>query len=281
MEREAYAALYRIVYDIARTGRTKHVIHSDRLIVMTFFWAVLHDRPISWACKRSNWPRGPLHDLPSASTMSRRLRREPVLQLIKDLFEVVKRRFPQSDLCFIDAKPLPIGNASGDKQAKAGWAAGRIAKGYKLHVILDANGGVRQWAVDAMAPRESKIAPPLIKKLQGSGTLVGDNAYDTNPLYNAAGKRGWQLVAPRRRGTKMGKVKHSKWRNKAHKQMTKQQRKELYIKRAAIERFFGTLTSYGGGLAPLPAHVRTLRRVRLWVQAKLILYHLRLAKKAA
>ncbi len=39
--------------------------------------------------------------------------------------------------------------------------------------------------------------------------------------------------------------------------------------RRQIERFFGNLTSFAGGLAPLPAWVRTLSRVERWVRAKL------------
>ena len=41
--------------------------------------------------------------------------------------------------------------------------------------------------------------------------------------------------------------------------------------RAAIERAFGNLTSWGGGLTCLPPWVRTHRRVHRWVQAKLVL----------
>jgi hypothetical protein len=39
---------------------------------------------------------------------------------------------------------------------------------------------------------------------------------------------------------------------------------------------FGNLTSFGGGLAPQPGWVRTHRRVRRWVQAKLTFNALRM-----
>jgi len=45
--------------------------------------------------------------------------------------------------------------------------------------------------------------------------------------------------------------------------------------RAAIERRFGNLTNWGGGLACRPAWARTHRRVRRWVQAKLVLARLK------
>jgi hypothetical protein len=47
--------------------------------------------------------------------------------------------------------------------------------------------------------------------------------------------------------------------------------KKLYQARRAIERDFGNATAFGGGLAPLPAWVRGLRRVHTWVWAKLLI----------
>jgi hypothetical protein len=45
----------------------------------------------------------------------------------------------------------------------------------------------------------------------------------------------------------------------------------LLAARAEIERQFGNLVNWGGGLTCLPAWVQTHHRVRLWVQAKLVL----------
>jgi hypothetical protein len=282
MERELHRRLYRIVYDLARATRTKRVRHADRVIVMVYFWAVLNDRPTVWACRRGNWPdKAQGLALPSASTMSRRLRGPEVRALIDRVERLLQEREPRDWQCYIDAKPLVIGNCSGDRDARFGYAAGRVAKGYKMHVILDAKRIVRHWHLDTMKPHESKVAPRLIDQLPGTGTLVGDNAYDKNKLYRRAGRRGWQLVARRRKGTKLGKIKHDPWRLRAHRQMTRAQRQELFRRRGAIERFFGQLGNQPGGLGPLPNHVRGLRRVRLWVQAKLILYHLRMPKLAA
>ncbi len=47
--------------------------------------------------------------------------------------------------------------------------------------------------------------------------------------------------------------------------------RELMLLRNTIERSFGNLTNWGGGLTHLPPWVRTHRRVHRWVQAKLIL----------
>ena len=46
---------------------------------------------------------------------------------------------------------------------------------------------------------------------------------------------------------------------------------ELRHERATIERYFGTLSGSGGGLNALPAWVRRLRRVRVWVGAKIVI----------
>jgi hypothetical protein len=50
---------------------------------------------------------------------------------------------------------------------------------------------------------------------------------------------------------------------------------QLLQDRAEVERQLGNLTNWGGGLTCLPAWVRTHRRVRRWVQAKLVLARLK------
>jgi hypothetical protein len=43
------------------------------------------------------------------------------------------------------------------------------------------------------------------------------------------------------------------------------------MSRIGIEQSFGNLTSFGGGLGPLPAWVRRPHRVVVWVAAKLLI----------
>lgn len=52
--------------------------------------------------------------------------------------------------------------------------------------------------------------------------------------------------------------------------------KQLYRLRGTIEEAFGNASSFGGGLAPLPAWVRGLDRVRTWVWAKLLINAVRI-----
>ncbi len=54
---------------------------------------------------------------------------------------------------------------------------------------------------------------------------------------------------------------------------------QLLKERTAIERHFGNLTNWGGGLTHLPPWARTYRRVKRWVQAKLALNAVRRARQ--
>lgn len=47
---------------------------------------------------------------------------------------------------------------------------------------------------------------------------------------------------------------------------------QLLHDRGGIERRFGLLVSFGGGLTGLPAWVRTPHRVALWVHGKLLIF---------
>src|SRR5438046_1032121 len=83
--------LARVIAAAARRGvrPRRRPQYSDRLIVLMFFWAVWHDRPLCWACDRSHYGRlfRPRR-LPSISRFSRRLRSarvQSILQRVHDL----------------------------------------------------------------------------------------------------------------------------------------------------------------------------------------------------
>jgi hypothetical protein len=93
-------------------------------------------------------------------------------------------------------------------------------------------------------------------------------------------RHGGQLVAARRMGSHRGPAagRHSPARLRCKdllENTVSRFGRELHDPRRGIEREFGYLTSTGGLLTRLPAWVRTYPRVRLWVQAKLILAQLR------
>ena len=103
---------------------------SDRRIVEVHLWAVLHDRPVSWAVQPRHWPpHRRSQKLPSDATMSRRLKRLGVLQLLEALEDLLCVGLPMLMAMNIDAMPLPVGGHGKDPDAAWGRAANGRAKG--------------------------------------------------------------------------------------------------------------------------------------------------------
>ena len=122
-----------------------------------------------------------------------------------------------------------------------------------------------------MNTAEPDVAARLIRRAHCSGYVLGDKSYDNNSLHQAATDCGCQLVAQRKRpNTGLGHGKQTAGRLRSMALLQQEFGKALLDCRDAIERSFGWLTNHSGGLAPLPAWVRRLDRVTMWVQAKLI-----------
>jgi len=67
MERERWLLMYRAALRLDKTSCRG--LFSAAAILGVFFWAVLHDRPVCWACRADNWPLGLWrYALPSQST---------------------------------------------------------------------------------------------------------------------------------------------------------------------------------------------------------------------
>ena len=276
MENELWKKVYQKVTEVARNRSLKRATYTHADIVLTYLWAVLHDRPIYWACKKTNWPiyyrRKPL---PNPSTMTRRLRTLHIQKLLREIESHLVNLIPRSVCRYIDAKPLPIGGCSKDKQSKFGRGASCIARGYKLYAVSDIQQGFVQWTIRPMNQNEAKVATDLISNLDSGGYLVGDGAYDSNRLYDIASKRSVQLIAcHRKKGKALGHRRHSPYRLRSRELLERPFGQSLIKGRTSIERMFGNLVSFAGGLKPLPHWVRTLFRVELWVRSKMILYHL-------
>lgn len=277
MESELYRKVYQLISKIANGRTIKRATFFDADIVLTYLWAVLHDRPIYWACQKKNWPiyyrRRPL---PTASTMTRRLRKQGVQNLLKETEQTLIKQF-QPGLCrWIDSKPLTIGRHSKDQQSGFGSAAGLMAVGYKIHTIADSSQGFAAWTVRPMQHSDSTVAKELMAQLSEQGYLIGDGAYDKNDLYELAGNKSIQLLTPQRiRDAKnLGHRRHSKYRIKAMCMKDTYFGQGLLDSRDQIERMYGQLTNLGCGLSPLPNWVRTMFRVEMWVRAKLIFYQI-------
>lgn len=281
MEHQLFRAIVQALKDCDKGRRRVECVFQDVDIAAVWFWAVIHDRPVSWAVQRRHWPLWHRGALPSNSTMSRRLKTTSV----RALLQALERRLtaPSRPGLFwkLDGKPLPIGGCSRDRQAGYGRAAGTKAKGYKLHAILGADGCIAAWRLAPMNKDERVMAERLLKQAEIQGYIVADGNYDSNRLHAVCDERGnRQLVTRRRYGPKRGT---------GHRRQTPGRLRSIALvenpmpafadgllhDRAAIERDYGNLTNWGGGLVTLPPWVRTYRRVHRWVQAKLTLTALR------
>ncbi len=120
----------------------------------------------------------------------------------------------------------------------------------------------------------------------GGALLLADAGFDSFRLYRAVDRAGATLLT-RLRGPlawseplirKISPARRSAVRAW---QQAPQECEALMRLRLGIERVFAHLTSPGPGLHGLPPWVRGRRRVRLWVDAKIALYHARLLVRRA
>lgn len=276
MERELFVRLIGLLDALPQARRRPPKgRYTDRDIILVWLWAVLHDRPIDWACRRENWP---WHDrkrpLPSGSTMSRRLRDPAIADLVRRLLRSMRVACRDGSMTLIvDGKPLTVSGNSADRDVGFGRACGLMGKGYRLMAITDLAGNVWAFSVQCLKVSEQAATLDLLAELgpRPGTVLLGDGNFDCNKLYERAGENGIQLVAARRykhaRG--VGHHRHSEHRLRALVMMEK----DPYVlwDRRRIEGVFGTLGNVVGGLSPLPNAVRGLRRVERWVTGKLII----------
>ncbi len=274
--RTLWSELYRLVRRVAderpRGGRR----FADWVIVLTFLWAAFNNKPVSWAVQRGNWPGWSLRwipRLPSNTTMCRRLRSGPVTEFLAMVLDAAQAELPRSLVRFIDGKPLPIGGGSKDRQAGYGRAVGGKAMGYKLHALVHQGGRVECYRIAPMNVPEQRMAQRLLRdSAAGPGYDLADGNYDSAQLFALAGLGGTQLITERRHpraGLGHRRQRPARLRSLALTEGGSRFGRDLLDARDQIERYFGNLSSFDAGLGPLPAWVRTHRRVHRWVTAKL------------
>lgn len=98
--------------------------YSDRLIILMWLWAVLHDRSLSWACRRENYsslfrPR----TLPGVSQFCKRLATERFVLVRRLLHEILSAKGHADLLHILDGKALTINDGDfvvyvGEEEAK-------------------------------------------------------------------------------------------------------------------------------------------------------------------
>jgi hypothetical protein len=284
MEHRLWQAIVAVLSTLDNPRTPTRFAFADRDIVAVYYWAVIHDRPITWALDRRHWPPHLRRRArPSDSTMSRRLRSAPVVALLDALERRVTAPTGPGLFWMIDGKPLPIGGCSKDRQAGYGKAAGGKAKGYKLHALVGPDRSIAGWRVAPMNTDERVMAERLLKAAPPAvvGYIVADANYDSNKLHRACDAHGdRQLVTPRRYGPGKGTGHRTQAAGRLRSIALTEGpfpafAERLRLDRSEVERRFANLTNWGGGLACLPAWVRTHRRVRRWVQAKLTLTRLK------
>jgi len=279
MERELWPVLYRLLRQTASDFHQKYVRHQPWTLVAVALWAALHDRPLSWACRAHNWTTTRLRPfrLPSASTLSRRLFSVGVGLLWRALEQRIRDAGEPRLLSFIDGKPLTVSGVSGDPDAAYGRGAGEMSKGFKLHAVWSCRAVPEAWEVTPINVGETTVARRLLPQLSHGGYLLADSNYDCSRLSDVAAECGYQLVTPHRHpNSGKGHRYQSPHRRRSIELSRSDYGKELRRQRSAIERSFGNLTSFGGGMGPPPAWVRRLHRVRTWVWAKLLINGIRI-----
>jgi hypothetical protein len=259
--------------------RGKRCQYSDGTILAVYLWSVVRNKPMSWACDGRNAPavlRG--RPLPSDSRMSRRLSTLSVARLMaRSIITLQQRLLVAATLlgCWvIDAMGFAVNAFSKDKAARYGHCRSGKARGYKLFLLIDANSVPVAWFVDSMNVAEQTVAKMMLPWIDRPGYLLADSLYDSNDLYEAARLRQVQLVAPRKvPGGNIGRRATDEARLHAIEMLEAPfaDGRHLYKRRTQIERCFARLTAEAVALSHLPGFVRTLKRVRRWIDAKMLL----------
>lgn len=265
--------------------------YTDQQIVAIYYFTVLNNRPVCWACNRDHWPITYLAQwktLPSQSQMSRRLRTPTVCKLMDQIEQQVLR--PQDTkkesasiemVWYVDGKPLPISGHSRDRQCGYGKAAGCLARGYKLHLLWGCRGTVADFRVTPMNRDERPMARRMLRNAQIQGYVIGDGNYDDDSLHKICEQRGnLRMITPPRNKKAKGFGHHKISLSRRDCMLRQKEPSPEFIKglikqRIQIEGFFSQQTCSGEGLWSLPPWVRTHARVHRWVQAKLVITTLR------
>jgi len=274
MERELWKLLYELAAQLDKSRAAWRYRRSE--IVAVYLWSVVHDRPMTWSLDRRNWPPELRpRRLPSQATLSRRMRHCSAEQLMTEIEQAWLALVNISQLLVvrvIDGKPLAVSNVTKDRESGYGRGAGGMQKGYKLHAIWGAGPLPIAWCLTPMNCSEKTVAKSLVPRLPPGGYLLGDAEYDSNPLHAVAQAAGQQLLTVKRQKKHgVGHRPQTTSRLRSIHLMKRRLGQALYQKRRQIERDFGNLVSFSGGLSCLPAWVRTFHRVRNWVQAKLLI----------
>ena len=284
MDGELFRRLYKAAGAVASRAAGRRRTFSDFEVLVTFVLAAVAHKPLGWACRRGNRPLWCWRaKVPTPSTMSRRTRTRHFQRLLLRLNAALLAELPGSSLKYLDGKALLVGGHSRDRDARRGKAPGGWGKGYRLHAVVNGCGAVEAFAVTGLDAGEATVAREVLcaaADLRGA-LAVADGNFDSNGLYGSVGEAGGRLLAPRRKpgtGLGHGREQHpDRLRAIGELERTAGGRREFDRLRLGVEQAFGLMTHLG--LGALPPWVRRLRRVRLWVMAKVVVYHAHLLQQ--
>jgi hypothetical protein len=288
MDGELLRWLYHRLLHDPTLARTPGCTYGDGLVALVYFFAVLSERSPAWATCRKHWPIWCRAVLPkpliSTSQLNRRLKTDALRRLVTQLDAELRGRLPRGQAKVVDGKPLVINGYSHDPDAAWGKVPDGWANGYKLHVVADAqSGGIDALEVTPLDAGEATVLRrdllPRLGDLRGGCTLRGDANYDSNPTYRAVADAGGRHVAQRRKpGTGLGHHPQHPDRLRAVRELeqTPGGLADHKRRRNRVEQVLAHLAKLPYGLSALPPFVRRLPRVRRWVAAKVVLYHLHL-----
>lgn len=279
MEPELWDQLSAAIGAVQRQSRFEpRDSYPTAVIVRVYLWAVLHDRPTRWACRARHWNRACRPEgLPDPSTMSRRLRRSDFEPFLTAVGRRLDGRAPQRLFKIVDGHALELPNHTTDRDATWGRGRSRQSLGYKLHLIDSGKPMPEAFVITPLGVCEKQMAGRMIKRVQGSGYLLGDAHYDASWLFDAVSRCNHQLLCPRAKpGTDLGHHYQAPDRLKAIERLEPPLElnpfgPSLYRQRKRIERTLGHAASFGGGMGALPSWTRRIWRVRHWVWAKLLI----------
>lgn len=294
MDGELLRALYHLLFhdpNLSHLRSTRNCTYCDGLILFIFFYAVFTNRSPRWASDKRNWPLWCRHiRFPSYSQLMKRLSTAATQQQMDLINRLLRLQLPRTFQKNCDGKPLIVGGFSKDPDARLGKVPDGWARGYKLHAISDFAGPFDATRVTALDAGEPTVAQTLVRSLAPKGLkglnqmiLRGDSNYDSNRLYRTVEQCGGRLIAPRKKpGRGLGhhpQHPHRLWAiRELEDPMSSSALEHHRLLRNRIEQSFAHLTNLSFGLWALPNFVRRLPRVRQWVLAKILLYHLHLLR---
>ena len=273
MDGQVWSVILTLLHD-KEQFLSRRLFYSNRAILEVILWAVLHDRPMVWACQPENWPARwrPKH-LPHPSTISRRWRCREVQTKAQLLHQLAVSSLSSGNRYgAMDGRPLLVGGYSKDPDVRSGRGVGGMGKGYKMHAVVNTDRLIATYEIHPLSVAEQRVAVQLLKTCPPELTrMVADGNYDSMNLHRVAEQTGRRLYTPIRQN-RVGQRQQARrlqllrlWQHPVGQQ--------LLSWRDEVERTFGQTSTIGFGFKGLPSWARRQHRVERWMWGKTLCYH--------